>query len=615
MLSKKAIAAFAAVATFVSGIAFAMPALANSATTVQTNSGGESAKHPSVAKLENRVKNSGLLKSEIAELLDYVSKNASKVTGHGDGNASVVKHVDDTIVKYRARHLDVIGLHDLAKQMREAGDFTSAKKIFYGSKDKRDNAQSAYVNGKAALVKKAKDEGLTLVANKIKESNYSSLASLENLLNEAEKYAKEDLIKQAKAKGFNFTATLMSKAATFSGARALFNEAQKTITDSAIKGIVDLGTSEEDFLKALKASGKSATPSQIEFFRKELQKRRDGQEKSYTNAVELAQLVNTGMFTATGDEKAAVAKFLGVVNSFGNKTFEKFTNTEANQAGAAAVEFNNKISANLKKAIKNYKEEKEDLAKQADDQGFHFIANLIRNSKKSRLVALENLLAEAKKSKNSEREKNPGASGDVLPDKPAEKAPSAPSVSDSNATQDSSTKTESSAKPSQAKAVVPAAPKTVNDLKPELKGTLKVGFNNSVVAGSVNKVFVNVSNKAFLDRLHSEGSVKAYAFMYSTPKLLRSVDGSDFVTVKLGADGVPYFDAQFPAGYSGKHTVVLVDEQGNQLAWTDITVANSTSGQGDGKGVLPVTGAAGVLVAFAALMFAASGAVLRKVRS
>lgn len=615
MLSKKAIAAFAAVATFVSGIAFAMPALASSATPVPANSGGKSAKHPSVAKLENRVKNSGLLKSEIDELLKYVSKNDSKVTGSGDANNAVVKYVDDKIVEYRARHLDVIGLHDLAKQVREASNFQSASQIFYGSKDKRDNAQSAYVNGKAALVKKAEDEGLTLVANKIKESNYSSLASLENLLNEAEKYAKEDLVKQAKAKGFNFTATLMSKAATFSGARALFNEAQKTITDSAIKGIVDIGTSEEDFLKALKASGKSATPSQIEFFRKELQKRRDGQEKSYTNAVELAQLVNTGMFTATSNEKAAVAKFLGVVNSFGNKTFEKFTNTEANQAGAAAVNFSNTLSANLKNAIKNYKDEKEKLAKQAEDQGFHFIANLIRKSKKSRLLYLENLLAEAKKSKNSAREKNPGASGDVLPDKPAEKAPSAPSASDSDDAQDSSAKPESSEKPSQTKAVVPSAPASVDQLKPELKGTLKVGSNNIAVAGSANKVSVNVNNKAFLDRLHREGSAKAYAFMYSTPKLLRSVDGSDFVTVKLGADGVPYFDAQFPAGYSGKHTVVLVDEQGNQLAWTDITVVNNATGQGDGKGVLPVTGAAGVLVAFAALMFAASGAVLRKVRS
>lgn len=615
MLSKKAIAAFAAVATFVSGIAFAMPALANSATTVQTNSGGESAKHPSVAKLENRVKNSGLLKSEIDEILKYLKDHASEVTGHGNQNDAVVNQVNSMIVKYRAMHLDVIGLHDLANKMRKANDFKSANGIFYGSQGDRDKAQSAYVNGKAALAKKAEDEGLTLVANKIKESNYSSLSSLENLLNEAEKYAKEDLVKQAKAKKFNFAATLISKAATLNGARALFNEAQKTITDSAIKGIVDLGTSEEDFLEYLKKVGKTATPSQIELFRKELQKRRDGQEKSYTNAVELAQLVNTGMFTATGDEKAAVAKFLGVVKSFGNKTFADFTTAEANQAGAAAVEFNNKISANLKKAIKNYKEEKEDLAKQADDQGFHFIANLIRNSKKSRLVALENLLAEAKKSKNSAREKNPGASGDVLPDKPAEKAPSAPSVSDSNATQDSSTKTESSAKPSQAKAVVPAAPKTVNDLKPELKGTLKVGSNNIAVAGSANKVSVNVNNKAFLDCLHRDVSVRAYAFIYSTPKLLRSVDGSDFVTVKLGADGVPYFDAQFPAGYSGKHTVVLVDEQGNQLAWTDITVANNATNQGDGKSVLPVTGAAGVLVAFAALMFAASGAVLRKVRS
>lgn len=631
MLSKKAIAAFAAVATFVSGIAFAMPALANSATAVQTSSTGGSANLSPLETLKKRVNGSGLLKSEIDEILKYVDGNASKVTGYGDGNASVVKYVNSKIVKYRARHLDVIDLHDLAEQMRKADRFESASKIFYSSKDERIKAQSAYVNGKAALVKKAEDEGLTLVANKIKESNYSSLALLENLLNEAEKYAKEDLIKQAKAKGFNFTATLMSKAATFSGARALFNETQKTITDGAIKGIVDLGTSEEEFLANLKKAGKTATPSQIEFFRKELQKRRDGQEKSYNDAVELAQIANAGMFTATSNEKAAIAQFLEVVKNFGNKTFKQFNNAEANQAGAAAVNFNNKISAGLKKAIKNYKEEKEDLAKQADDQGFHFIANLIRKSKKSRLLYLENLLAEAKKSKNSEREKNPGASGDVIPDKseekpadkPAEKAPSAPSApsaSDSNATQDSSAehglaKTESSEKPSQTKAVVPSAPASVDQLKPELKGTLKVGSNNIAVAGSANKVSVNVNNKAFLDRLHREGSAKAYAFMYSTPKLLRSVDGSDYVTVKLGADGVPYFDAQFPAGYSGKHTVVLVDEQGNQLAWTNITVANSTSSQGDGKSVLPVTGAAGVLVAFAALMFAASGAVLRKVRS
>ncbi len=586
---------------------------------------------------------SGLFKSEIDEILDYVNKNESKVTGRRDDseNNAVVKYVNDKIVEYRARHLDVIGLHDLANKMRKANDFKSANGIFYGSKDDRDKAQSAYVNGKAALVKKAKDEGLTLVANKIKESNYNSLSSLEDSLNEAEKYAKEDLVKQAKAKGFNFTATLISKAATLNGARALLNEAQKTITDTLVKSMADLGISEEDFQKALKESGKSATPSQLELFRKEAQEHRNAQEKPYANAVEVAQLVDGGTFTPTEEEKAAATKFLNSIKDFANKPFDKLTTAEANKAGAAAVEFNNKISAALKKSVKEYKEyneEKEDLAKQAEEKGLRFTAKIIRDSKKSNLDLLKNLLAEAEKIKKSESEKaqTPGASGDVLPDKsedkpadkpgdkpadnPAEKAPSAPSASDSNATQDSSAehglaKPESSEKPSQTKAVVPSAPASVDQLKPELKGTLKVGSNNIAVAGSANKVFVNVNNKAFLDRLHSEGSVRAYAFMYSTPKLLRGVDGSDFVTVKLGADGVPYFDAQFPAGYSGKHTVVLVDEQGNQLAWTDVTVANSTSGQGDGRDVLPVTGTAGVLVAFAALMFAASGAVLRKVRS
>lgn len=648
MLSKKAIAAFAAVATFVSGIAFAMPALASSATPVPAKSTGESAKLSPLDTLKKRVNDSGLLKSEIDEILDYVNKNESKVTGRRDDseNNAVVKYVNDKIVEYRAMHLDVIGLHDLAKQVREANDFKSASDIFFGAngkpatKDDRDKAQSAYVNGKAALVKKAKDEGLTLVANKIKESNYNSLSSLEDSLNEAEKYAKEDLVKQAKAKGFNFTATLISKAATLNGARALLNEAQKTITDTLVKSMADLGISEEDFQKALKESGKSATPSQLELFRKEAQEHRNAQEKPYANAVEVAQLVDGGTFTPTEEEKAAATKFLNSIKDFANKPFDKLTTAEANKAGAAAVEFNNKISAALKKSVKEYKEyneEKEDLAKQAEEKGLRFTAKIIRDSKKSNLDLLKNLLAEAEKIKKSESEKaqTPGASGDVLPDKsedkpadkpgdkpadnPAEKAPSAPSASDSNATQDSSAehglaKPESSEKTAQAKAVVPAAPKSVNDLKPELKGTLKVGSNNIAVAGSANKVFVNVNNKAFLDRLHSEGSVRAYVFMYSTPKLLRGVDGSDYVTVKLGADGVPYFDAQFPAGYSGKHTVVLVDEQGNQLAWTDITVANNATSQGDVKSVLPVTGAAGVLVAFAALMFAASGAVLRKVR-
>ena len=488
MLSKKAIATFAAMATFVSGIAFAMPALASSETSAQTNSGGASAKLSPLETLKKRVKNSGILNGEIDELVKYLDNNASKVTGRRNDseNDAVRKYVNDKIVEYRAMHLDVIGLHELADKVRKAGNLQSANKIFYGSKDDRDKAQSAYTKGKAALVKEAKKAGLDSLAKKIEESNYNTL----HYLNSMFKY--EDWVNK----------------------EALATQAQ---------------------------------------------------------------------------EKEALAK----------------------QA-----------------------QEKEDLAKQAEAKGLSFTAKIIRDSKKSNLDLLKNLLAEAEKIKKSESAKapelpnaagqdSPEVSPEASPEDKSVEAPAAPSVPTvptvpsvpGAAAKSESAKSESAAKSSQAKAVVPAAPASVDQLKPELKGMLTVGSNNIAVAGSANKVSVNVNNKAFLNRLHREGSAKAYAFIYSTPKLLRSVDGSDFVTVKLGPDGVPYFDAQFPAGYSGKHTVVLVDEQGNQLGWTDITVENNTAGQGDSKGVLPATGVGGAFVAFAALMFAAFGAVLRKVRS
>lgn len=402
--------------------------------------------------------------------------------------------------------------------------------------------------------------------------------------------------------------------------------------DTLIQVMADLGVSEEDFKKALENNNKSIDPSKLEIFKEKLQKHRSAQEKPYANAVELAKLINGGMFTPTRDEYAAAAEFLEDIKSFANKPFGDLSAAEANKAGAAALKLNNKISAALKKSVKEYNEEKEDLAKQAEAKGLRFTAKIIRDSKKSNLDLLKNLLAEAEKIKKSESAKAPevpGAAGqdspevspealpEVSPEDKSIEAPAAPSVPTvpGAAAKSESAKPESAAKSSQAKAVVPSAPASVDQLKPELKGMLTVGSNNIAVAGSANKVSVNVNNKAFLDRLHREGSVKAYAFIYSTPKLLRSVDGSDFVTVKLGSDGVPYFDAQFPAGYSGNHTVVLVDEQGNQLGWTDITVENNTASQGDGKGVLPATGVGGALVAFAALMFAAFGAVLRKVRS
>ena len=122
------------------------------------------------------------------------------------------------------------------------------------------------------------------------------------------------------------------------------------------------------------------------------------------------------------------------------------------------------------------------------------------------------------------------------------------------------------------------APKSVKKLSPKLKNTLTVGNNNVATAGVANKVILNVSDNEFIEKLKSDGVVYAYAYIYSNPRLLKSTDGSKYVTVRM-VDGKPEFNALFPSDYSGKHTVVLVDETGKQIAWTNITVKNTVKKQ------------------------------------
>lgn len=196
------------------------------------------------------------------------------------------------------------------------------------------------------------------------------------------------------------------------------------------------------------------------------------------------------------------------------------------------------------------------------------------------------------------------------PSTPSDETPSddTPSSTPSVTTPSASTPAGASqSAPSAAPAAgVPAAPASVADLLPALKGMITAGANNVVVAGAVNRVTLNISNQAFLDRLSRDGSAKAYAFIYSSPRLLKGADGANYVTVRL-VNGKPQFDAMFPAGYSGKHTVVLVDEQGNQLGWTDITVKSGVSG-------LPNSGVGVALTALAASVLAGVGAAFRKIR-
>ena len=222
--------------------------------------------------------------------------------------------------------------------------------------------------------------------------------------------------------------------------------------------------------------------------------------------------------------------------------------------------------------------------------------------------------------KPGEHQQVPAPAPKPTPSESSEQSkPSKPSVSSEKPVPSEKTEKPApadSAKPAPAKPAestpVPVAPKTVQQLNPELKGTLSVGNNNVATAGVVNTVSINVVNSEFTERLQRDGVVYAYAYIYSSPRLLKGADGSKFVTVRM-VNGKPQFDAQFPAGYSGKHTVVLVDEKGNQVAWAEITVVNNAVKKN--VHALSSTGSSVAPIAFIiAILLPVAGAFSIKVR-
>ncbi|RFT33832.1 hypothetical protein CG400_04935, partial [Bifidobacteriaceae bacterium NR017] len=57
-----------------------------------------------------------------------------------------------------------------------------------------------------------------------------------------------------------------------------------------------------------------------------------------------------------------------------------------------------------------------------------------------------------------------------------------------------------------------------------------------------------------------------------SPVLLKGADGSKYVKVTLDKNGQPQFNVVIPAGYFGKHTIVLLNDKGEQLAWANVWV-------------------------------------------
>ncbi|UQA79188.1 type I pullulanase [Gardnerella vaginalis] len=199
----------------------------------------------------------------------------------------------------------------------------------------------------------------------------------------------------------------------------------------------------------------------------------------------------------------------------------------------------------------------------------------------------------------------PGQTKTETPDKPGQTKPGQTKTeTPDEQPAPAKSKQHAQAKPAES-ASVPAAPQTVQQLSPELKGTLSVGNNNVATAGVVNSVRIKVVNSEFTERLKRDGVVYAYAYIYSSPRLLKGSDGSKYVTVRM-VNGVPQFDAIFPAGYSGKHTVLLVDEHGKQLAWTDITVVNNSDSRRDSFHLQTGSSVITVFAVFIVLAFVAA---------
>ena len=124
----------------------------------------------------------------------------------------------------------------------------------------------------------------------------------------------------------------------------------------------------------------------------------------------------------------------------------------------------------------------------------------------------------------------------------------------------------------------PSAPISSADLNSELANTLKAGENNIVYAGKNNEITLYLNTTAeFMQKLKREKALKAYAYIYSDPRLLYSPTGTAYVTVYYHENSKPTFKAAIPEEYVGNHTIVLIDENGKQVAWNNVLVKQSKS--------------------------------------
>ena len=682
MLNKKAIAAFAAVATLVSGLAFAVPAAstafaAQSSTpapehktepqtpdehkqnpdvaptpTPKVDTTKEDAEFKAAQDLANQKAQNALLLKQIAEgSVKALQEKVNKATGaektklqeqleNAQKIATAFNELNDKATSMVKAYTQAATIRNDVKTLEAQVATAQAKFDALAKEQQGPSGSEAYNKAAEELGKLQKQlkskKNLLEKANKGVTKAEETLVKQENKVQEVQNPKKEEPQTPKPVTPVNpVTPTpkvdTTKEDAEFKAAQDLANQkAQnalllKQIAEGSVKALQE---------KVNKATGaeKTKLQEQLENAQKiatafnELNDKATSMVKAYTQAATIRNDVKT----LEAQVATAQAEFDKLAKEQTGPSGSEAYNKAAEELGKLQKQLKSKKNL-LEAANKGVTKAEETLVKQETK------VQEVQNPKKEEPQApkfnVHDALANVNGDKVADYKSTPADVTELVGEKkntdpvvpPAPKPvnpvepdhttlsnPSTPSTpSDDTPSSTPSVTTPSASTPAGASqsapaAGVPAAPASVADLLPALKGMITAGANNVVVAGAVNRVTLSISNQAFLDRLNRDGSAKAYAFIYSSPRLLKGADGANYVTVRL-VNGKPQFDAMFPAGYSGKHTVVLVDEQGNQLGWTNITVKSGVSG-------LPNSGVGVALTALAASVLAGAGAAFRKIR-
>ena len=682
MLNKKAIAAFAAVATLVSGLAFAVPA-ASTAFAAQSSTPApehktepqtpdEHKQNPDVAPTPTPKVDTTKEDAEFKAAQDLASQKAQ--------NALLMKQLADCSVKILTEKVDKATGAEKVKLQEQLENAQKIATAFNELNDKATSMVKAYTQAATirndvktleaqvataqakfdALAKEQQGPSGSEAYNKAAEELgklQKQLKSKKNLLEKANKgvtKAEETLVKQEnkvqEVQNPKKEEPQTPKPVTPVNPVTPTPKVDTTKEDAEFKAAQDLANQKAQNALLLKQIAEGS----VKALQEKVNKATGAEKTKLQEQLENAQKIATA-FNELNDKATSMVKAYTQAATIRNdvKTLEaqvataqaKFDALAKEQQGPSGSEAYNKAAEELGKLQKQLKSKKNLL--EAANKGVTKAEETlvkqetkvqeVQNPKKEEPQApkfnVHDALANVNGDKVADYKSTPADVTELVGEKkntdpvvpPAPKPvnpvepdhttlsnPSTPSTpSDDTPSSTPSVTTPSASTPAGASqsapaAGVPAAPASVADLLPALKGMITAGANNVVVAGAVNRVTLSISNQAFLDRLNRDGSAKAYAFIYSSPRLLKGADGANYVTVRL-VNGKPQFDAMFPAGYSGKHTVVLVDEQGNQLGWTNITVKSGVSG-------LPNSGVGVALTALAASVLAGAGAAFRKIR-